>query len=79
MGTVVVRQEEYEQLKRQAEAYKRLVARVFESITPGSVEEVVSDFRASGLYTDEFLSDLETGLAKSSLADRPHEDQTPSS
>lgn len=68
MATITVQQDEYEQLKRQAAAYKQLVARFFESVTEGSVEEIIQDFRKSGEYTDEFLTDLEAGLKKSSLA-----------
>lgn len=59
---------EYLRLKQQAEAYRTMAARMFELPLRDSVGEVVADFRATGLYTDEFLIDLEDGLRKSSYA-----------
>ncbi len=57
---------EYEQLKRQAQAYRRFVAEFFESVVRSPIEEVVEDFRKTGLYTEGFLTDLDSGLRKSS-------------
>lgn len=68
MAEVTLQQEEYELLKRQAAAYKRLMAGFFTSMAPSSVDEIVSDFKATGLYPDEFITDLESGLRRSSLS-----------
>jgi hypothetical protein len=59
---------EYLRLKQQAEAYRTMAARMFELPLKDSVGEVVADFSATDLYTDEFLADLEDGLRKSSYA-----------
>lgn len=66
MVKVTIPKAEYEQLKQQAEAYRRFAARLFELVIKAPVEEVVEDFRKTGLYTEEFLRDLESGLRKSS-------------
>lgn len=66
MTKVIIPKTEYQQLKRQAEAYRRFVARFFESFIKDPIEQVVEDFRKADLYTEEFLKDLESGLRKSS-------------
>lgn len=58
----------YEQLKRQAAAYRKFTARFFEFIVKDPVSQVVDDFRKTDLYTEEFLRDLEDGLRNSSYA-----------
>lgn len=68
MAKVTIPKTEYEQLKQQAEAYRRFVVQLFELVIKSPVEEVVEDFRKTGLYTEEFLRDLESGLRKSSYA-----------
>ena len=75
MNTVTLSKTEYETLNKQAKAYKKLTARLFEFVVKDSVEEVVKDFRKTNLYSDEFLIDLESGLRKSSYSDN-HENQT---
>ena len=68
MANVTLSKEEYEKLKKQVKAYQKLRARLFEFILYDPVETVVEDFRKTKLYTEEFLSDLESGLRKSSYA-----------
>lgn len=66
--TIALPKQEYLRLKQQAQAYRTMVARMFELPLRDSINEVVADFRATNLYTEEFLSDLEDGLRKSSYA-----------
>jgi len=68
MSNVTIPKIEYLKLKHQADAYKKLSGRFFESVIKDSVEEVVEDFRRSNLYTKEFLADMESGLRRSSFA-----------
>ncbi|RJQ30730.1 hypothetical protein C4572_03615 [Candidatus Parcubacteria bacterium] len=70
MSNITIPKTEYLKLKRQAEAYKRLSGRFFESVIKDSVEEVIKDFRKTSLYSQEFLSDLESGLKKSSFREK---------
>ena len=65
MSQVTISKEEYKKLKKQSEAYKRLASRFFEAVVKDPVKDVVEDFHKTGLYTKDFLSDLETGLRKS--------------
>lgn len=68
MARVSVQKEEYEQLKRQASAYRNLASRFFAALADDPVEAIVKDFRATKKYSKSFLKDLESGLRKSSLA-----------
>ncbi len=70
MVKVKISKTEYEQLKKQAEDYRRFAAKFFESIIRDPVDQVVEDFRKTNLYTEEFLGDLKTGLQKSSYLKR---------
>lgn len=65
---IALPKQEYLHLKQQAQAYRIMAARMFELPLRDPVDEVVADFRATDLYTDEFLLDLEDGLRKSSYA-----------
>lgn len=65
---ITLPKQEYLRLKKQAQAYRTLVAKVFEMPLRDPIDEVVTDFRAVDIYTDEFLNDLEDGLRKSSYA-----------
>lgn len=67
MGNITIPKIEYLRLKRQADAYKKLSGRFFESVVKDSADEVVRDFRKTDLYTKEFLADLGDGLKKSSF------------
>lgn len=68
--TVTLSRPEYARLRRQAKAYRALASKVFELPLRDPVGEVADDFRATGLYSDDFLKDLEEGLRKSSYAKR---------
>lgn len=75
MVTVAVLRSEYQKLKRQANAYRRFVAQIFESSLHDPVDDVVKDFKNTNLYSEEFLMDLENGLRRSSYA-KQHESKT---
>lgn len=66
MAQVTIPKTEYEQLRRQAEAYRKFTEKLFESVIRAPIEEIVEDFRKTGLYTEGFLRDLESGLRQSS-------------
>jgi hypothetical protein len=68
MAKVTIPKEEYKKLQKQSRAYRKLAARLFELLIKDPVREVVKDFRDTGLYSKEFLVDLESGLRKSSYA-----------
>ena len=74
MVKVEIPKTEYEQLKKQAEAYRRFAARFFESVVRDPIDQVVEDFRKTNLYPEVFLKDLESGLRKSSYLKR-HENK----
>ncbi|MCX6786203.1 MAG: hypothetical protein NTZ18_05175 [Candidatus Komeilibacteria bacterium] len=65
---VTLPKQEYLRLKQQAQAYRSMVARLFELPLRDPINEVMGDFRNTNLYADGFLSDLEEGLRKSSYA-----------
>lgn len=77
MAEVTLTKAEYERLKRQAAACRQFAIRFFETAVQDPVEEVVEDFRKTDLYTEEFLSDLEDGLRKSSYAKKHVHQATP--
>jgi hypothetical protein len=66
METVTLTKNEYSKLKRESAAYRKITARVFESVVKDDIPSVIDDFRKTELYTEEFLRDLEDGLRKSS-------------
>ena len=67
-NAITLSKQEYLRLKQQAQAYRALAAKVFEMPLRDPVAEVVADFKATDLYTKDFLADLEDGLRKSSYA-----------
>ncbi len=67
METITIPKAEYKRLLSHAEAYKKLAESVFVNAIKDPVNDIVSDFKSTNLYTTEFLSDLEKGLKKSSL------------
>ena len=69
-GSITITKQDYLQLTQQAQAYRTLSARMFALPLRDTAEDVVTDFRATNLYTDEFLSDLEDGLRKSSYVEK---------
>jgi len=68
MSRITIPKTEYAKLKKEANAYRAVAARLFELLIKDPVKTVVEDFRASGLYSEGFVSDLEDGLRKSSYA-----------
>lgn len=68
METITIPKSEYKKLLSKAAAYKKLAKSIFENAINDPVDEIVSDFKKTDLYTDEFLSDLKEGLEKSSLS-----------
>lgn len=66
MEKVTISKTRYERLKKQAEAYKKFAADFYSFAMGDMVEEVVDDFKNTGIYTEGFLNDLEDGLKKSS-------------
>ena len=66
MVTITIPKEEYTKLKRQSSAYRRFASRVFEDAILDPVKDAVKDFKEMGIYSNEFLADLERGLRKSS-------------
>ena len=65
---ITLPKQEYLRLKQQAQAYRSLAAQLFELPLRDTVGEVAADFRDANIYSDEFLTDLENGLRKSSYA-----------
>lgn len=68
MTTVTIPKNEYQALKRQSVAYRKIAAQLFKAVVRDDVASVVRDFAATGLYTKEFLVSLEKGLSKSSYS-----------
>lgn len=66
MVQITISKNEYAKLRRKADAYERLASRIFDVVVKDPIHEVVDDFRMTGLYTQAFLEDLESGLRKSS-------------
>lgn len=65
METITISKKEYKALVSQAKAYQKLAKGFFENVVKDPINEVVSDFKKTNLYTGEFLEDLEKGLRKS--------------
>lgn len=79
MAEVTISKIEYDKLERQAKAYREVAAGFFESVLRDeSIDDVVADFRKTGLYEEEFLRDLEQGLRRSSFGMR-NDDQAAAS
>lgn len=68
MEKVVISKNEYQQLKRDALAYRRFSAQFFASVIKNPIDAVVNDFKKTNLYSPAFLDDLQSGLSKSSYA-----------
>ena len=65
---VTLPKQEYLRLKQQAQAYRSMVAKLFELPLRDPIDEIMADFQDTNLYSDDFLTDLENGLRKSSYA-----------
>ncbi len=70
MSRITISKTEYKKLKKESKAYRAVASRLFEILIKDPVKAVVDDFRASGLYSKEFIDDLEDGLKKSSYTSR---------
>lgn len=68
METITIPKSEYKKLLSRAKAYEKLAGSIFENAIKDPVNETISDFKKTNLYTVDFLKDLEDGLKKSSLA-----------
>jgi len=66
MTNITLTKTKYQQLTRQAEAYRKFTSVLFQSLIQDPVSGVVKSFRETNLYTKSFLKDLESGLRKSS-------------
>ncbi len=66
METITISKKEYKKLVSQAKAYEKLAKGFFENVVKDPVDEVVTDFEKTKLYSSEFLEDLKSGLRKSS-------------
>lgn len=67
MESITIPKKEYKKLVSKAKAYEKLAESFYKNTLIDSVDNIVSDFRRTDLYTDEFLKDLAEGLNKSSL------------
>ena len=61
---VTISKLELNRLKRKAQAYEKLAASIFDLRAP--INEIVTDFKMTGLYSKGFIKDLKAGLQKSS-------------
>lgn len=68
MSRITISKTEYSKPKKESKAYRVVAARLFELLIKDSVKNVVEDFRKSGPYSKEFITDLERGLRKSSYS-----------
>ena len=73
MNSVTISKKEYDKLKSQASAYRKMAKSLFSAVIRDPVSEIVGDFRQTGLYSKAFLKDLESGLRKSSYLNRESE------
>ena len=70
METITIPKTEYIRLKKISDTYHRFAEKIFENNIDDSIDDVVKDFRETGLYSTEFIEDLESGLKKSSYHSR---------
>ena len=66
MSQITISEQEYKRLKRQGAAYRKIAAKLFQSVVKDDAASVVRDFADARLYSKGFLTDLEKGLRKSS-------------
>lgn len=63
---------ELQQIKKRYEAIKQLISvDIFEKPHTRNIKKVMREFRGIGLYNEDFLKSLGTGLKKSSYFSRP--------
>ncbi len=68
METITIPKSEYRKLVSRAKAYEKLAGSIFQNAIKDPVKDMVTDFKNTNLYSEEFLIDLEDGLKKSSIA-----------
>jgi len=66
MSQITISAQEYKQLKRQGAAYRKIAAKLFQSVVKDDIVSVVRDFADTKLYSKGFLAELGKGLRKSS-------------
>ncbi len=66
MTKITIPKVEYIKLKKQSRAYRAVATRLLELLIKDPIKTIVEDFRNVGLYSKEFLIDMENGLLKSS-------------
>ncbi len=66
MSRITISKTEYSKLKKQSNAYRAVAAKLLELLVKDPVKSVMDDFRNVGLYSKEFLAEMESGLMKSS-------------
>jgi hypothetical protein len=65
METITIPKAEYELLKSQEQIYRLIASDFFKTIGDDNLKNLISEFKDTNLYTNDFLLDLENGLAKS--------------
>jgi hypothetical protein len=65
METITIPKSEYKRLLSTEKAYKKIAGQIYKTVIESDVKDVVSDFRKTKLYSEDFLTDLEDGLKKS--------------
>lgn len=65
METITISKSEYKRLLSAEKAYKKIAGQIYKTVIESDVKDVVSDFKKTKLYTEDFLTDLEDGLKKS--------------
>jgi hypothetical protein len=72
MSSITIPKQEYSRLKRHEAAYRRVLAKVFDTALRDPIEDVVQDFTNTKKYSDAFLVDLEKGLRASTYGEHAH-------
>ena len=62
MNKVTISKTKYQFLLSQANAYKKIASNFASQIVEEPLAEVMKSFRSTGIYSKEFLLDLEDGL-----------------
>ena len=62
MNKVTISKTEYDRLIAQSRLYKQLADKIATSLIETPVDDVVSNFRQTGKYSEGFLNDLSGGL-----------------
>lgn len=68
METITIPKKEYKILVSKAKAYEKIAKNVYRNKIHDPVDKVVEDFQKTGIYSNDFIKDLESGLRKSTYA-----------